>query len=156
MSENEVVDLLRQLAAANAAAQAPPRVEAAVMAAWDRLQPVQDRRNRLSHGPFFRWRFWAAAALATVVALLVVRTPTPRAPEPYEVATGYFALTPDFNPAAAEYAPTVRVSVPRTMLAQFGLPVDSNRIAEPVQADLALGSDGVARAIRFVRTVQTN
>jgi hypothetical protein len=45
----------------------------------------------------------------------------------------------------------VRVSLPAEALVTFGLPMDSDYATEePVQADVALGSDGVPLAIRFV------
>ena len=45
----------------------------------------------------------------------------------------------------------VRVGLPRSALAAFGLPVNENRYLEVVQADVLLGEDGVARAIRFIQ-----
>ena len=45
----------------------------------------------------------------------------------------------------------VRVQLPRSALARFGLPVNAERAGEPVKADVLLGEDGTARAIRFVR-----
>jgi hypothetical protein len=45
----------------------------------------------------------------------------------------------------------VRVQLPRAALAPLGLPLNAERGNEPVQADVLLGNDGLARAIRFVR-----
>jgi hypothetical protein len=45
----------------------------------------------------------------------------------------------------------IRVEVPRSALQSFGLPVNVERAGERVKADVLLGHDGVARAIRFVR-----
>ena len=45
----------------------------------------------------------------------------------------------------------VRVELPRSALARFGLPVNMNRMDEKVKADVLVGTDGVARAIRFVQ-----
>jgi len=44
----------------------------------------------------------------------------------------------------------VRVKLPRSTLETFGLPVNRERVREPVQADVLIGEDGLARAIRFV------
>jgi hypothetical protein len=45
----------------------------------------------------------------------------------------------------------VRVSLPAEALLAFGLPMDNDYATEEfVQADVALGSDGVPLAIRFV------
>ncbi|HYJ47442.1 MAG TPA: hypothetical protein VEV81_12590 [Pyrinomonadaceae bacterium] len=45
----------------------------------------------------------------------------------------------------------IRIEVPRSALQSFGLPVNVERAGERVKADVLLGHDGVARAIRFVR-----
>ena len=45
----------------------------------------------------------------------------------------------------------VRVELPRSTMASFGLPVNMDRYNERVKADVFLGVDGVAHAIRFVQ-----
>jgi hypothetical protein len=45
----------------------------------------------------------------------------------------------------------VRVKLPRSALQVFGLPMNMERSREPVQADVLLGEDGRALAVRFVR-----
>jgi hypothetical protein len=45
----------------------------------------------------------------------------------------------------------MRVELPRSALAGFGLPVNMNRVNERVKADVLVGRDGQARAIRFVQ-----
>ena len=45
----------------------------------------------------------------------------------------------------------VRVELPRSTLANFGLPVNMDRYHEKVKADVLYGTDGLARAIRFVQ-----
>ena len=45
----------------------------------------------------------------------------------------------------------VRVELPRSALVAFGLPMNVNRYDEKVKADVFFGSDGMARAIRFVQ-----
>jgi hypothetical protein len=56
-------------------------------------------------------------------------------------------------PAAAplESGQLVRVQLPRAALASLGLPLNAERGNETVKADVLLGGDGLARAIRFVR-----
>jgi hypothetical protein len=68
-----------------------------------------------------------------------------------EIATSFIPLTQDAALAAAEGGQVVRVELPRTALERFGLPMNVERAGERVKADLFLGHDGVARAIRFVR-----
>jgi len=44
----------------------------------------------------------------------------------------------------------VRVELPRTALLSFGFPMSEERAPEPIKADVLVGEDGRARAIRFV------
>jgi hypothetical protein len=44
----------------------------------------------------------------------------------------------------------VRVELPRSALAKFGLPMNMDRADEGIKADVLVGTDGLARAIRFV------
>jgi hypothetical protein len=67
-------------------------------------------------------------------------------------------FTTDFIPLyqAEQAAPVmagtlVRVELPRSSLSRFGLPVNAERAGERIKADVLLGEDGMARAIRFVR-----
>lgn len=68
-----------------------------------------------------------------------------------EVVTDFIPLTHGGGFAAGEGAHVVRVEVPRTALARFGLPVNAESSDRRVKADVLLGEDGIARAIRFVR-----
>ena len=45
----------------------------------------------------------------------------------------------------------VRVELSRTAMLSMGLPVNMDRYGERVKADVLLGPDGLARAIRFVQ-----
>lgn len=45
----------------------------------------------------------------------------------------------------------VRVEMPRFALARFGMPMNMDRADETIKADVLLGADGLARAIRFVK-----
>lgn len=148
-----VAEALRRLAEADSARSAPPRVEAALVAAFRDERRV---RNVIRMRP--RVGAWAAAAAAAALALAAVRVSfvQPPAPAPpavqAEVATPFYPLVPGFDPDAAAYHPAVRVEMPRTVLAAYGLPVNVERIDVPIQADLLIGDDGIARAIRFVST----
>jgi hypothetical protein len=50
-----------------------------------------------------------------------------------------------------ERGEVIRVQMPGSALIAFGLPVNIERADVPVKADLLVGEDGLARAIRFVR-----
>lgn len=68
-----------------------------------------------------------------------------------EIATDFMPLG-DFNPASLQDGgQIVRVKVTRTTLVRFGLPVNMDRFNENVKADVLVGSDGLAHAIRFVQ-----
>ena len=72
-------------------------------------------------------------------------------PETSEVVSPFMPLG-DTNPAnIQEGAQVVRVELPRYAMARFGLPVNMERYDERVKADVWLGADGLARAIRFVQ-----
>ncbi|HVF41535.1 MAG TPA: hypothetical protein VM936_00895 [Pyrinomonadaceae bacterium] len=64
-------------------------------------------------------------------------------------------ITTEFIPLAgfaqSEGVHLVRVELPRSALSSFGIPVNAERADGRVKADVLLGEDGTARAIRFVR-----
>ena len=68
-----------------------------------------------------------------------------------EIATSFIPLSNGRSLAAAESMQLVRVELPRSALVSFGLPMNVERADERVKADVLIGNDGVARAIRFVR-----
>lgn len=74
------------------------------------------------------------------------------APEPVEVATDFLPIAGDGAADIADRARLVRIKLPRTALRSFGLPFNEDRAAEPIDADVLLGEDGQARALRFVET----
>lgn len=68
-----------------------------------------------------------------------------------EVATDFLPLTHEGDSQPMDSGQVIRVQVPRTAMASFGLPINIERANEPVKADLLLAEDGSARAIRFIR-----
>jgi hypothetical protein len=71
---------------------------------------------------------------------------------PRELATDFFPLTGIALPF--EHGEVVRVTVPAATMLTVGLPVPEERMADPIQADVLIGEEGLARAIRFVRLQQ--
>jgi hypothetical protein len=67
-----------------------------------------------------------------------------------EVMTDFLPLTYG-GLSQFEGGQVVRVELPRSALQSMGLPMNAERASERVKADVLLGHDGVARAIRFVR-----
>jgi hypothetical protein len=57
--------------------------------------------------------------------------------------------------APLESGRIVRIEVPAAELVKLGVPLTDTTLTQPVQADLLLGQDGLARAIRFVPISQT-
>ncbi len=73
-----------------------------------------------------------------------------------EIATDFFPLTSGTEIATMESGQIVRVLLPRNAMAAYGLPVNQERLDEPVSAQVLIGQDGVARAIRFLGTQNSN
>lgn len=69
----------------------------------------------------------------------------------YEITTDFIPLTHRGSLAELEGGQVLRVELPRSSLASFGLPVNLERAGERIKADVVVGNDGMARAIRFVR-----
>lgn len=67
-----------------------------------------------------------------------------------EIVSDFIPLTYLAEGTAVESGVVVRVRVPRSMLTRMGLPINAEIAEETVLADVALGDDGLARAIRFV------
>ena len=102
-----------------------------------------------------------AAGLVGLVSVLSQRSPAPvpstitqvsfRAAAPEEVTTEFFPLIHGSVPLTD--GQLVRIEVPRTALNAFGLGSESQALAVgTVLADVIVGEDGLARAVRFVRS----
>ena len=155
-------DALRAVVVEDSALEASPAVEARLRAEVRAL--ARPRRT-----------MWIAVGSLAAAAVLAVAVTVPSmmrtAKDPgdaanpagaeraaVEVATAFFPL--DYGGMPVSNPQLVRLEVPRTALAAFGLtPIDVPGGGSPgtasgtVQADVVVGEDGVARAIRFVRTV---
>jgi hypothetical protein len=94
--------------------------------------PPKPRRNRLAS-----FRRPASAQVANHVT--------------NEIATDFIPLSYMSAASFQDGGQIVRVQLPRSALANFGLPVNMDRYNEKVKADVLFGVDGTARAIRFVQ-----
>lgn len=72
-------------------------------------------------------------------------------PSTIEIATDFIPVTYGGAANLADGGRMVRVELPRSAMASFGLPVNMDRANERVKADVLMGVDGLAHAIRFVR-----
>jgi hypothetical protein len=71
--------------------------------------------------------------------------------EAIEIATDFIPIVHGDSLNSMESGQIVRVELPRSALISFGLPMNMERADERIKADVVLGNDGLARAIRFVR-----
>jgi hypothetical protein len=99
-----------------------------------------------------------AIAIAAVVLLALavpgwrMLTRLPSAARVEEVTTDFLPLL--YSSVPASHVQMVRLAVPRAALASFGLmPLESldRASTDTVMADVLVGDDGLARAVRFVR-----
>ena len=68
-----------------------------------------------------------------------------------EVATEFMSLGYVSPVNLQDGGQIVRVELPRSAMVSLGLPVNMDRYSERVKADVLVGVDGLARAIRFVQ-----
>lgn len=68
-----------------------------------------------------------------------------------EIATDFMPLGYLNAATLQDGGQIVRVELPRSALVNFGFPVNMDRYNEKVKADVLLGVDGMAHAIRFVQ-----
>ena len=74
----------------------------------------------------------------------------PRRPR-REQTTEFIPLAPGSGWAPLDAGGIVRIKVSRAALLAAGLPMNMERAAEPVQAEVFYGEDGAAQAIRFIK-----
>ena len=100
-------------------------------------------------------RIWAGLAiggvLAAVIAFVWNRGSHEGEANAAEITTDFIPLIQGGRLVQSDGGHLVRVELPRSALVSFGLPVNFERAGGRVKADVLLGDDGIARAIRFVR-----
>lgn len=141
--ERELTAELGLVSAQTAGATASPAVRAAVLAALP--SPARTR----VHGTLAL--ALAATLLLTVAVMWYVRTQRAGhpAPPPQALYTDFFPLS---AVALDRHEPShvIRIRLPRREMRRFGLPVSEELERSPVEADVLIGQDGIARAVRFV------
>jgi hypothetical protein len=171
--ERAVTSALRAFAARTAAAEAPPRVEEALRFAM--RDPAALREGREASGGRSRALelLLLGAAAAILAAIVVVPPRVDRLGEPGGVAPGsppavvagangvaaagaarsgqdFMALSYGEELGELDSLQVVSVELPPTALAALGWPQVGAGQTESVKAEVIVGHDGVARAIRFV------
>ena len=113
-----------------------------------------------------RWIELSSIAAVLLIGIVLYvsrignRPPSEVAPAALPAEGGISEVATDFLPLPYSHVPmnmgsAVRIEVPATALASFGLaPLDSRKPDGTVQADVLIGEDGLARAIRFVRPLR--
>jgi len=157
MSENrELLEGLRSLAA-DGPGEAPPHIEERLKA---QFRKHRRRRQFAAWGPAFSVAVAAGIALllwvqsqkpkpAPVTAVVTANAVAPVADE--EADASFYPLPEAEALPAVENAMVVRVQLPVSSLQLMGVPVSEERADSSVQADLLLGQDGLARAVRLAQ-----
>ncbi len=177
MSEDRIVEALRALSEHDASREATPEVEARLRV---QLQSRRRRRAWRQGAVWATACTTAAAAALAVFLVVANRKPPAPAPvhevaeqavvaqpeavpapavkaarrepksatHPREVVTDFFPLMYPAPPF--ERGQLLRVELPASAMQMVGLPVREDRLADPVQADVLVGEEGLPRAIRFV------
>jgi hypothetical protein len=113
----------------------------------------------LAAAPARRRYFHPALALAAMLLVSVVAGWYLTRPKP-AVHQSAQPLYTDFFPLSAvaldrqEPAHMVRIRLPRREMRRFGLPVSEEFERASIEADVLIGQDGIARAVRFVSRSQ--
>jgi hypothetical protein len=152
--------------------QPPGHIEAALVSAY-RVRQASAARNIVLLPAKRAWsshyRGIAAMLLVALLgfaAVLMLRIQQPgktttsrlvsqQKPQTIEIATDFFALTSGAELEGMESGQLVRVQLPRNAMTFYGLPVNRDRMDEPVTAQVLISQDGVARAIRFLSEQNT-
>jgi hypothetical protein len=71
--------------------------------------------------------------------------------EDASIVAPFFAIPYTESLAPSEQVDIYRVQLPRTTLSLYGVPTRAGDLEVSVTADVAVGSDGIVRAVRFVR-----
>ena len=157
---------LRLLAAESETISTSQRVEARLLAAFRAAHDIgAQRRLTWWRMPFIPWA--AAAILAAGLAFTVWIAPKRRveapaahhaAPARIELAAfmtqesddGFIPLpnAPQIDPS--DDVNVVRMELPRSAMLAVGLEVNPDQVSDTVEAEVKLGSDGLARAVRFM------
>jgi hypothetical protein len=156
---------LRTMAHEMSAVAAPPQVEANLIDAFRReMAPAGPRLVRMRMLPAFSW-LAAAAAVIAMAAWVAPRRHTEAPPAAHHTPAAGMelaSLTDDSAdddgfiplPNAERVGPNddvhvVRMELPRSAMLVVGLEVSPERVSERVEAEVMLGPDGLARAVRF-------
>ena len=98
------------------------------------------------------WRFATTAAaliLAAGIGFLLLKSPNAPARTPQIAADAFIDLPYSDENLSGEGAVVLQVELPRSAVALAGIPVSDDPAEGRVKAEVLVGADGLARAIRF-------
>lgn len=141
---NEDIDLINKMRQLTSVLphEASPRVEQRLSAAF------RARHPRKAH----RWMYAVAACALLLLGLSFLyqrNVAPPRADFTY-TAPGFIALPYSQSGVPIESAVVIRVAILPSELASMGVAVPAAASTARVKADVLVGQDGVARAVRLV------
>ncbi len=159
MNENhgilpELLDDLRALAS-DGPQEAPAHIEARLRVEFRRRKRRRDLRIwapplSLAAAAALALLFWGREhkpAAAQKPAAVVMQSVAPAADDDAEA--GFYPLPEAEGLPPVENAMVVRVQLPVSSLQLMGVPIGEESAGASVQADLLLGQDGLARAVRL-------
>ena len=163
--QRELAAGLRAVASEYRRVAAPARVETRLLAVFRSQAGIHVPASRRRWIPVLTWVTAFAGVIALAAFLVMQRHPEP-APvtrgvelaslvNPVESQGDYEGFIPLPNAerlAENDEVNLVRVEVPRSAMIALGLEVNPEQAADLVQADVMLGPDGIARAVRFVES----
>ena len=104
-----------------------------------------------------RWAYVTGTAASLVAALILClalwhghRVPPSASSPAVDQASGFITLPYGQSGVPMEQPVIVRIHIPVSELGSMGIPVNPHGGKEMIRADLLVGQDGVARAVRFV------
>lgn len=97
----------------------------------------------------------APKAVRTAVRRLPARRAIRPIRPPLVEELPFYSLVTEGEMVPLESGRIVRIEVPPATLVNLGVPLTDTTLTQPVQADLLLGQDGLARAIRLLPYPQT-
>jgi hypothetical protein len=133
----------------------PPRVDAAVMAAWDAHRAGPPAQA-------LRWPLWVAACAGVVIVVVAIAARPGQAPVALPPSGGTaqpsnaliqqeLVLVPEVEPGPLML---MRVRMTRREFSRLGVPISNPQGDGLVDVEVLVGEDGVARSIR--RAVAVN
>ncbi len=172
--EQDLTACLRDLAGAMASEEAPAHLEDRLLSQFRRLHETSEISTK--RGWYRSSGVIAAGIILLIVSgyLVMIRPPhvdkpqlgtdseyfRSRADTPVDrridkarpqVVTGFIPLVEGYYKGAPERGHVLRVRLDRTALLWMGLPMNEELAETSILADVLIGDDGLAQAVRFVR-----